>query len=195
MDLTPYIAKLKQDLAVAVDAFGDDGRAVAELLTATLEPAARLALLNALSDAMAEISPDLAPGSVEVRLRGLDPEFVVTAPPAEVSEGPGREDEAEGGDRSAADTGAVSWTGPEPPALPPVPGGEENGATRTSLRLPKPLKLRAEQAAKRQGISLNTWFVRAVASALGSGGGDWRQNNGPEPRADGDGKHMTGWLR
>ena len=35
-------------------------------------------LLEALSDAAGEITRELAPGSVEVRLRGRDPEFVVT---------------------------------------------------------------------------------------------------------------------
>ncbi|WP_432167068.1 hypothetical protein [Streptomyces sp. bgisy031] len=34
-----------------------------------------------LSAAMDEITRELAPGSVDVRLRGLDPDFVVTPPP------------------------------------------------------------------------------------------------------------------
>src|SRR3954451_23938253 len=82
MDLTPYVDTLRTELAVAADAGGAEARALAERLTAPLESAARLTLLNALSAAMGEVTRDLAPGSVDVRLRGLDPEFVVTPPPA-----------------------------------------------------------------------------------------------------------------
>src|SRR5262245_33616312 len=83
MDLTPYVSNLRQELAVAADAGGDDARALAERLTAPLESAVRLVLLDALSAAAAEITRDLAPGSVDLRLRGREPSFVVTPPPAE----------------------------------------------------------------------------------------------------------------
>ena len=43
----------------------------------------RLALLEALSTAADEITRDLAPGSVYVRLQGREPQFVVTPAPAE----------------------------------------------------------------------------------------------------------------
>src|SRR5882672_3270640 len=81
MNLTPYVDNLRRELAVAAEAGGEDARALAERLTASLESAARLSLLEALSAAADEITRDLAPGSVEVRLRGRDPEFVVTPPP------------------------------------------------------------------------------------------------------------------
>jgi hypothetical protein len=87
MDLTPYIDNLRRELAVAAEAGGEDARALAERLTAALESAARLALLEALSAAADEITTDLAPGSVEVRLRGRDPGFVVTPPPVEPATG------------------------------------------------------------------------------------------------------------
>jgi hypothetical protein len=48
--------------------------------TPPVEPAIRLAMLNLLSAAADEISASLAPGSVEVRLRGGDPQFVVDRP-------------------------------------------------------------------------------------------------------------------
>src|SRR6478672_11998311 len=81
MDLTPYVSNLRHELAVAADAGGDDARELAERLTAPLESATRLTLLTVLSAAMDEITRELAPGSVDVRLRGLDPAFVVTLPP------------------------------------------------------------------------------------------------------------------
>src|SRR3954452_5738844 len=84
MDLTPHVEHIRGQLAVAAEAGGEDARALAERLTAPLESAVRLTLLDALSGAADEITRDLAPGSVELRLRGRDPNFVVTAPPAEV---------------------------------------------------------------------------------------------------------------
>src|SRR4051794_26754478 len=80
MDLTPYVAELRDQLALTAEAGGAEARALAERLTGSLESAARLALLDALSVAAAEITQEIAPGSVEVRLRGRDPEFVIVAP-------------------------------------------------------------------------------------------------------------------
>src|SRR3954452_18123970 len=83
MDLTPYVDTLRRELAVAAEAGGEDARQLAERLTAPLESATRLTLLNVLSAAMDEITRELAPGSVDVRLRGLDPDLVVPPPPAD----------------------------------------------------------------------------------------------------------------
>ncbi|MFE6134406.1 hypothetical protein ACFQ6Q_40075 [Streptomyces sp. NPDC056437] len=150
MDLTPYVDHLRHELAVTVEAGGDDVRAVAERLTAPLESATRLTLLNALSAAMAEVTRDLAPGSVDVRLRGLDPEFVVTAPPAHEIHQVLHQHEP--GVRTA---------------LTPAPADAEDGATaRINFRLPAQLKDRIEGAAGREGLSVNAWLVRAVAGAL-----------------------------
>ena len=51
MDLTPYVDDLQDRLAAAADAAGDDGRRLAERLTAPLDAAVRLVLLDALSAA------------------------------------------------------------------------------------------------------------------------------------------------
>lgn len=146
MDLTPYIDNLRREFAVAAEAGGDDARALAERLTAPLESAVRLALLEALSAAAGEITRDLAPGSVEVRLRGRDPDFVVTSPPAE--------------EEPAA--------GVRPPAPPPE-ADESGGTTRITLRLPEHLKPRIDDAAARMGLSVNAWLVRTVSAALEPG--------------------------
>lgn len=156
MDLTPYVDNLRHELAAAADAGGDEARALAERLTTPLESAVRLTLLNALSDAMGEVTRDLAPGSVDVRLRGLDPEFVVTPPPAQEPYEQAEEDEsAPGGARAP---------------LPPVPpDGDEGSAARINFRLPAHLKTRVEGAAGQEGLSVNAWLVRAVATALEPG--------------------------
>ncbi|MFP3992686.1 toxin-antitoxin system HicB family antitoxin [Streptomyces sp. E11-3] len=182
MDLTPYVDNLRHELAVAAEAGGEDARALAERLTSPLEAAARLALLNVLSDAMGEITLELAPGSVDVRLRGLEPDFVVTAPPSELFHE--RPDDA--GPQRA----------PTPPAPQPVPEADEGGTARTNLRLPAHLKLRAEEAAAQEGLSLNAWLVRAVAAALEPRGGAGRRGDADWARLAGRGRDsLTGWVR
>src|SRR5882724_6599266 len=83
MDLRAYIDNIHSQLAVAAEAGGDEARALAERLAAPLDAAIRLTLQDVLAAAAEEITCELAPGSVELRLRGRDPEFVVTAPPVE----------------------------------------------------------------------------------------------------------------
>src|SRR3954465_14776195 len=87
MDLTPHVEQIRGQLAVAAEAAGEDARALAERLPGPRESAIRLTLLDALSAAADEITRELAPGSVELRLRAGEPEFVVTPgpghPPAE----------------------------------------------------------------------------------------------------------------
>lgn len=189
MNLTPYVDNLRRELAVAAEAGGDDARALAERLSASLESAARLALLEALSAAADEITRDLAPGSVEVRLRGRDPDFVVTPPPAD------RAPEAvpQGGLRSAL-AGAVEVAmGVRPPAPPVPPETDEGGGTsRITLRLPEHLKPRIDEAAGRMGLSVNAWLVRAVSAALEP------DDRGHHPEQGGGrqfGRRYTGWMR
>src|SRR5258708_712474 len=80
MDVRPYIDEIHRQLEAAAEAGGEDARALAHRLAAPRDAAIRLALLDALAAAAQEITCDLAPGSVELRLRGRDPEFVVTVP-------------------------------------------------------------------------------------------------------------------
>ena len=140
MDLTQYVEKLRGDLAVAADAGGDDARALADRLTAPLESATRLMLLEALSAAADEITRELAPGSVDLRLRGGKPDFVVTPAAAHES--------AE----------------PEPEVA--APEADEGATARINLRLPEQLKAGIEQAAARERLSVNAWLVRAAAAAV-----------------------------
>jgi hypothetical protein len=180
MDLRPYVDNLRHELAVAADAGGEDARALAERLTAPLESATRLILLNVLSAAADEITRDLAPGSVDVRLRGLDPDFVVTPPPANQS----FEDAAESGfDTAASDV--------RPSAPPAPPDADEGAMSRINLRLPEHLKLRIEEAAGRERLSVNAWLVRAAASALEQDDRDRR----PGRRGGQIGQRYTGWVR
>src|SRR6187397_1589362 len=81
MELDRYVEDLRNQLMVAAEAGGDDARELAGRLVAPLESSVRLMLLEALSDAANEITLEMAPGSVEVRVRGREPELVVTQAP------------------------------------------------------------------------------------------------------------------
>ncbi|MFB7518040.1 toxin-antitoxin system HicB family antitoxin [Streptomyces sp. NPDC056144] len=172
MDLTPYVDTLRRELAVAAEAGGDAARELAERLTAPLESATRLAMLNVLSAATDEITRELAPGSVDVRLRGLDPDFVVTLPPT-------------GGTAPAEPVAPVELAKASAPAE-----GDDGSTARVNLRLPAHLKARAEEAAAREGLSVNAWLVRAVSAAV---------DGGTRPRTQDTthtvGQSITGWVR
>ncbi|TDD91468.1 toxin-antitoxin system HicB family antitoxin [Actinomadura rubrisoli] len=172
MDLTPYVDHLRRELVDAAEAGDPDARALAQRLTWPLESATRLTLLEALSAAADEITRDLAPGSVDMRLRGGDPAFVVTpppTPPATSSSAPSPGDGAEGGPEG------------DLPSAPP-PAADEGGTARITLRLPEHLKLRAEEAAGRQGVSVNAWLVRSVSTALDPGAASRRAGRPQAPR-------------
>src|SRR5258708_20009515 len=81
MELNRYVESLRNQLAVAAAAGGEEAVQLAERLTAPLDAAARLVLQEALSDAAEEITRELAPGSAELRLRGRERMFVFTPAP------------------------------------------------------------------------------------------------------------------
>jgi hypothetical protein len=165
MQLETYVEELQRQLVAAAAAGSDETRETAQRLSAALDAAARLMLLEALGAAASEISTELTPGSVDLRLRGRDPEFVVTQ--------------------------AQQWAqapAPSEPSAPPAVDGEEGATTRTTLRLPEELKSRVEAAAAKAGVSVNTWFVRAIASTLDAGA------NRP-PAQETRGTRVSGWVR
>lgn len=145
MDLNPYLETLRQDLESTAAPGGEDVSRAAGLLAGSLESAARLCLLEALSDAAAEITTKLTSSTVEVRLRGRSADLVVTevAPPA-----------------------------PPVPAVPLAPAGDADSGdvARITLRLPEQLKGAVERAASAESISVNAWLVRAIAAAVAPGG-------------------------
>jgi hypothetical protein len=176
MELERHTNGLREQLAVAAEAGGEEARALAQRLIAPLDPAVRLMLLDVLTVAAAEITRELAPGSVELRLRGPDPEFVVVAP----STG---DDAGDGSGTSEASAASGS--------LPGLAGSGEGGVSRVNLRLPDQLKSRVEQAADREGVSINTWLVRAAAAAAERGETGVRREHST-PRG---GQGYTGWGR
>jgi predicted transcriptional regulator len=139
MELGEYVSDLQRQLADAAENGTEETRAVAERLAAGLDAATRLVLLDVLSAAVGEITRDLAPGSVDMRLRGREVEFVVTQP----------NPEPDNDERPAATADL-----------------DDASTSRTTLRLPDALKARVDEAAAADGLSVNTWLVRAVAAGL-----------------------------
>jgi len=174
MELTPFVERLRRDLSDAAAAGGPEAQAAADRLALALDPASRMMLLEALSEAAAEITSSLDLDAVDVRLNGREPEFVVTR-----------------------------LQSPEPPAppLPPPPAGppepEDDNQSRITLRLPESVKSRAEEAANQTGQSLNAWLVEAVRGALDGKLVDLQLGSSRLTFSD-DGSrrtHVRGWVR
>ena len=181
MNLNQYIESIHRQLAVTAEAGGDEARALAERLAAPLDAALRLALQDALAAAAEEITVEMAPGSVELRLRGREPEFVVTPPPAAVP------DLRQGG--PDVDDGGGVQPGGFAPA--PAAGAADDGAVwRINLRLPLHMKPRVEQAASRGALSVNSWLQRAVAAALEPSDPSRRERHTWT-----GGERFSGWVR
>jgi hypothetical protein len=154
MDLSDYVDALRSALTTAAAAGGEQARETAWLLADTMEPAVRLAVIDALSAMAAEVTAALEGSLVDIRVRGRDPEVVVVQAeehhPAE-----------------------------EPPPEGDEPDGDDGSVARISLRLPDHLKTRAEAAAAAAGLSLNAWLVRAVALGLRGPAGSAPTGRGP----------------
>ena len=178
MDLTPYITTLREDLSTAASAGDEQTRRTAAVLAAALEPAARLAIMNALSDLAAEVTAVLEDRVVELRLDGRDLRVAVTGEPM------------------------------EPQGPPPPPGQDLGGdVSRITLRLLEEIKSQAERAAASQGVSLNSWLSQAVQGALNSHQRlrDWAES--PRGDTPGDrydrpdrpggrgGRRVRGWVQ
>ena len=179
MDLTPYVTALRDDLANAASVGDEHTARAGTALAGALEPAVRLALMNALSDLAAEISEKVDGHDVSLRLRGREVDVSVVKTDAPAS------DESTGGGFFAGPASSP-FTGPGGPFRRPGAGagfgaGADMGdISRMTLRLVDQIKGQAEQAAAAQGMSLNSWISQAVQGAL-RGGGDSRGGHGGGP--------------
>lgn len=173
MDLTPYVSSLRNALAAAGQAATDDVREAADRLSYAVEPALRLTLIEAFGDAAAEVTTQLDGLSIDVRIRGGNPEFVAS-------------------EESVAAAEITPPSPPEPPA-PPAPPDADQNMSRISLRLPENLKERVEAAAAAEGLSVNGWLIRAIYQMLD--GGQRGIQVGPQGVNINLGRRVTGWAR
>ena len=168
MDITPLVTSLRQDLARAAEVGGEDVKAAAERLLMALDPALRLTLLEALSQAAGDVSAALPGVTVGVRLQGREPVFVVEGAPT-----------PQAGADDAFETDARDDDGGEATA-------------RITLRIPESIKTRAEAQAARRGQSLNTWLVAAAARAAAS---DKQKHQYGEGHSGFPSRRVKGWVK
>ncbi len=160
MQLEPHVARVREQIQ-ATAALGDDRtREVAAGLAEGVDAATRLALLGAVSEAADEITAALLdqPGAPAVAVR-LD-----------------------GSDALAVEVRSAEH---DHPAQPPAEG---DTSARVSLRLAESLKSEIDAAAERDGVSVNTWLVRAATTALRQG-----ERRGAARRWPTD-SQLSGWL-
>jgi hypothetical protein len=165
MNIDPYVDSIRMQLEAAAETGDEQAQALAQRLAAPLDSAIRLALQDALAAAAEEITLEIAPGSVELRLRGREPEFVVTFPDV-----PAMDED---------DVDATGWRG----------SGGDDAVARINLRLPEALKSRVEEVADREGLSVNAWLVRAAGAAV-----DRRPSTARREGRRGQ-QRYTGWAR
>lgn len=176
MELTPYLEGLRRDLAAAAAPGGPGIQQAANLLAGSLEASARLFLLEALSDAAAEITSRLSESAepagrvnVEVRLRGRDAQLVISEP---------------------------SPTPAAPAPAPPTEIPDSGDLARITLRLPEHLKEAVERLAAAESISTNAWLVRAIAQMVGGAPTPNPPPSGPTPPGRGRlGRRITGYAQ
>ena len=188
MDITPYVENLRHDLAAAAEAGGPEAKAAAERLALALDPAVRLVLMDALSQAAAEITSELPAGTVEVRLRGREPQLVVDVPTMPMHQ-------------AGFPTTPARPTPPSPDAA-EAEAGDDDTLARITLRIPESVKYKAEELAAKGGHSLNSWIVNVVRAAtrerdavnvdIDLSSLPFLDNSSSTGR--GRGKRMTGWV-
>ena len=125
MQISTHVEALQRQLMATAAAGTTETEEIAGRLVVALDASARVAILEALSEAAAEITRDLAPGAVDVRLRGRDVEFVVSRP--------------------VTDLAAEAPVAP-PPGVTAGDEADDGTAARTTLRWPDSLKSRTDRA-------------------------------------------------
>ena len=172
MQLDHHVAQVQAQISAAA-ALGDDRtKEIAAALTAATAASVRLALLHAVTEAADEITAALLdyPGSPGVGVHLDGAEISVDVRPTQVAD----------------DADAVRHNEGDPSA-------------RISLRLSDALKADIDAAAERDGVSVNTWLVRAASAALTpspfSGfGATTNTGAAGRTRPRRDNQRITGWI-
>lgn len=136
MQLHAYLTSVAEDLERSTQLADDATRDIANRLIAVLEPGLRIAMVQLLSDAAAQLTAELSGPIVTVRMDGRDPVWNIVIPESH-----------------------------EPISLPAETALDDEGTARVTVRLPEAVKRRAEALAQASGQSLNTWISNALRSA------------------------------
>ena len=149
MNLDLYLSSVLTDLDRATALADEQTRQVAGKVAAAVEPALRLALVHALSDAAAHVTSELTDATVVLRMEGRDPVLTVHRTHIE----------------------------PPVPPVPPAPAApsspspvepEDAETARLTVRLPQFVKTAIERLAADADQSVNTWIVQALRAATTS---------------------------
>ena len=175
MDLSPYVDRLREELAVSAGG-SPEAREVAERLARSLDSAARLMLFEVLADAAAEITSSLPNGSVTARLAGRGVDFVIEATLPQPD----------------APMGAA-------PVAEPVQDAEGRDLARITVRIPEGIKNLAEQQAAALELSLNAWIVKTLRQATSNAPTRADAHHGPTfdtnfPHGRAGRGRMSGWI-
>ncbi|WP_405783790.1 hypothetical protein [Streptomyces sp. NBC_00859] len=173
MDLAPHVTNLSRALAAAGTAGGGEAEAFLERFAIPLESAIRLTLLEVVSEAAEEISASLSAGSVDVRLRGSNPDFTITTP-----------------SQSTGDSAREAVTDTDEASLAAL-AADEGPLSRITVRMPERLKQHVDEAAGQAGVSANAWLVRAAATAVQTA----RRTGQGNKRGLLFNQHHQGWIR
>jgi Ribbon-helix-helix protein, copG family len=169
MDVERFVAGIQRQLETSA-ALGDERtQQIAAALASSITAAARLAILDAISATAAEVSAALLEA-------GPGPTVTVRLDGSEVH---------------------LDLTG-APPAAAEEPRLDDGEATaRISLRLSDGLKAEIDKAAAQEGLSVNSWLIRAANAALSTSG----QNAASAPGWPGwsvgarhGAQRVTGWV-
>ena len=203
MDLTPYTQNLRDDLITAASVGDEDSRRAAALLAGALEPATRLAIMNALSDLAAEVTGALEDTTVELRLDGRDVRVSVTRHTPDHSDAGRADDDYRGAfggsrltknhrtERTFEEEATAGGDGPSAEDLRRAMQDAGGELSRTTVRLFNELKSQAERAASDQGVSLNTYISRAVSDSVRSA----VPNKGNHRGRGNTERNVTGYFR
>jgi predicted HicB family RNase H-like nuclease len=194
MDLTSYTAELRDSLLAAASVGDESTKAAVAALSTALEPAARLAIISALSAMAKDLNTQLAdsaqPGErivVSVALDGRDVSITTQR--------------SWSGEHTSS-TSAGSATHSESTSSTSAASSAESAArsfaeasgdlTRTTVRMFNELKGQAERAAAEQGVSLNAFISRAVADSIRGEKAARRAHRHGEQRSD---SHISGFVQ
>lgn len=83
MDLSKYVEALRADVTAAAAIGGPDVARAADLVADALDASMRLVILDILTDTANDLTASLDGPTVEVRMRGREPELVVAGPAPE----------------------------------------------------------------------------------------------------------------
>lgn len=156
MDISDYLRQVREGIENATSLADSDTKDVASRVASSVEPVMRLALIDAISDATAEINDELSTADVSMTLQRGNPAFAV----------------AERG-ITAEQFASYAKADSEDVVLEPLAeddeaeeGVEDDELVRFSLRIPKWVKDKVDQRAARGGISTNAYLSELIVAEV-----------------------------